>query len=105
MWNSPVGKLRILGRGEGVSFVALVGIGMPFKYLLDDPLLVRLFGPLHGFLFLWLSLATASLVLNEGWPRSRGLAVFAASLLPFGPFVIETRLRQWQKEFDDHAHS
>jgi integral membrane protein len=99
--NSPIGKLRWIGRAEGVSFVLLVFLAVPLKYLMSEPLLVKVLGPVHGLLFMWLAMDTATLVVGRGWARSRGLTVFVASLLPFGPFLIESRLAKWQQEFDD----
>ncbi len=29
MWNTPVGRLRLIGWVEGVSFILLLGIAMP----------------------------------------------------------------------------
>jgi integral membrane protein len=100
LWNSPIGRLRLIGRAESVSFILLVFFGVPLKHLMAEPLGVRILGPAHGLLFLWLLMDTASLVVGSGWPRTRGLAVFVASLLPFGPFLLERRLAGWQKEFE-----
>jgi integral membrane protein len=54
MNKSPVPFLRRIALIEGWSFLILLGIAMPLKYLADMPLAVRLVGSLHGFLFLTL---------------------------------------------------
>lgn len=43
--------LRIVALIEGVSFLVLLGIGMPLKYLADIPAAVRITGWAHGVLF------------------------------------------------------
>jgi integral membrane protein len=39
--QSPIGRVRLLGMIEGVSFLVLLGIAMPLKYLADQPLAVK----------------------------------------------------------------
>jgi integral membrane protein len=86
--------LRILGFFEGLSFVILVGVGMPLKYVMGEPLLVRVMGPIHGILFLWLCLLVLQAVFEHGWPRLRGGLVVLAALLPLGPFLIDGWLKR-----------
>lgn len=76
----------------------LLGIAMPMKYVLGMPEAVRLVGWAHGVLFvLYVALAMhASNV--HGWGLPRLLGAFAASVLPFGPFVLDRRLRREQAE-------
>lgn len=89
---SAVQRLRQVGRIEGVSFLLLLGVAMPLKYLAGWPLAVKVVGWAHGVLFiafLW--------ALWGAWRRARlplrlGALVFIASLLPFGPFLIDERL-------------
>lgn len=99
-YASPVGRLRLIGFVEGLSFVALMGIGMPMKYWMGNPIGVRVLGPIHGVLFLWLCMEIAQAVLGKGWPKGRGVVVFIAAWLPFGPFVIDSWLKKQQLEFD-----
>ena len=49
---SSIRNLRILGNIEGVSYLILLGIAMPLKYFGDNEILVKLIGPIHGFLWL-----------------------------------------------------
>lgn len=99
-YKSPIGKLRVLGMIEGLSFVLLVAVAMPFKYWLGMPILVRVLGPLHGLLFVWLCAEIAQAVFGKDWPLPRGAIVFGASLVPLGPFLIDSWLKRQQTEFD-----
>jgi integral membrane protein len=87
-------QLRRVGKIEGVSFLVLLCIAMPLKYLAHLPLAVKLAGWAHGVLFIWfvftLWRARARAPLSVG----QALSVFIAALLPFGPFVIDRRLAQ-----------
>lgn len=86
-------RLRLMGAIEGVSTLVLFGIAMPLKYLAGMPLAVTVVGSIHGFLFL--ALATMFVVGTKRIPIPAGLAAtgIAAAVLPFGPFVLDRRLR------------
>ena len=50
-------RLLQVGFGEGISFIILLGIAMPLKYMYAMPLPVRVVGMLHGVLFIWYVIA------------------------------------------------
>lgn len=79
---------------EGASFLVLLGIAMPLKYLAGYPQMVRVVGMIHGVLFLLFVAAVIQVSVSMRWPLRRVLAAFAASVLPFGPFVFDAHLRR-----------
>jgi len=91
------------GLVEAVSYMLLVGVAMPLKYIWHMPKAVSVVGMIHGILFVIFCLALARAALAAKWPMGRTALVFAASLLPFGPFLLDRRIRGWQVEFDSHA--
>ncbi|MBC8133033.1 MAG: DUF3817 domain-containing protein [Deltaproteobacteria bacterium] len=97
MVSSVIRQLRIVGLVEGVSFLALLGVAMPLKYLAGMPGAVRVVGMIHGVLFLIYLLAIAHAQLTIRWPPSRAFTLFVASLVPFGTFLTEPRLRREQR--------
>jgi integral membrane protein len=96
--STPVTALRAIGLVEGVSFLLLLGVAMPLKYLAGMPLAVKVLGWAHGVLFIVFCAALLRAVVAARWPLARGAIVFGAALLPFGPFVIDRRLRTWGDE-------
>ena len=44
-------QLRWIGIAEGISYLVLLGIAMPLKYIFDLPLGVKITGWIHGLLF------------------------------------------------------
>jgi integral membrane protein len=90
--KTPLGRLRVIGWGEGVSFLVLVGIAMPLKYLADRPEAVRVVGMAHGILFILYVWAAIQTALAQSWPLKRLALVLLASLLPAGPFVADAKL-------------
>lgn len=79
---------------EGASFLVLLGIAMPLKYMAGYPLAVRVAGAAHGVLFVAYVLLVAALFLVQRWPLSRVVQALALSLVPFGTFVLDRRLRE-----------
>jgi len=80
---------RWVGRAEGLSLLVLMGVAMPLKYALGQPEAVQWVGWVHGILFLVYVIALGSVARVEAWSWGRiGLGVFA-SMVPFGPFVLE----------------
>jgi integral membrane protein len=81
---------------EGLSFLILLGIAMPLKYMFDLPLAVTYVGWAHGLLFI-LYIYTVFPTANKlKWSFSRTLFALIASVLPFGPFIFDRNLRKNQ---------
>jgi integral membrane protein len=92
MPTDSLSRLRLVGLLEGISFLVLLGIAMPLKYLAGQPHAVRYVGMAHGILFLLYLLALVPVALDYKWKWNRvGLAVLA-SVLPTGPFVFDARV-------------
>ena len=96
MKNTPLGRFRVIGIIEGISYLVLLGIAMPLKYFLDMPAAVKIAGSLHGLFFVLYILALAHVTLKNRWSILRVIGAFIASLLPFGNFVLDARLRNEQ---------
>ena len=92
-FNSPLGRLRLVALAEGVSYVLLLGIAMPLKYLYDKPEFVRVVGMAHGVLFVLLIVALLHAHLRHKWGLFFSSLVFLSSLVPLGAFWMERRLK------------
>lgn len=90
--KTPLGRLRVIGWGEGVSFLVLLLVAMPLKYFWDLPLAVRVVGMAHGVLFILYVLAAMQAALEHDWPWKRTAIVLIASVLPAGPFVVDAKI-------------
>ncbi len=83
----------MIGTLEGVSFLLLLGVAMPLKYLAGKPEAVSVVGMAHGVLFLLYGLALFQVKRVHRWSIRKALVPFVAAFLPFGPFLIDRRLR------------
>jgi integral membrane protein len=86
-------RLRVIGWLEGTSYVLLLGVAMPLKYLAGQPAMVRVVGWAHGLLFVLFIAAVFDAARRHGWSAGRVMGALIASVLPFGPFVLDRRLR------------
>ncbi|HME62353.1 MAG TPA: DUF3817 domain-containing protein [Candidatus Binatia bacterium] len=94
MFRTSIGRLRAIGLIEGVSFLLLLGVAMPLKYLAGMPQAVTAAGWLHGLLFITFCIALTQAHQDANWSAWRSGTVLIAALLPFGPFAIDKKLRR-----------
>lgn len=96
--KNPIPFLRRVALVEGASFLVLLGVAMPLKYVAGMPHAVKIAGWAHGVLFMAFVAALAVTVVLARWPLGRTAMVFVAALLPFGPFVIDPRMKRYEAE-------
>lgn len=90
--------LRILGTLEGISFLLLLFIAMPVKYLLDNPILVKYVGMGHGVLFILFLVVLFIVCEKQKWSIQIFLLGLVASILPFAPFLFDRKLKKLQQQ-------
>jgi integral membrane protein len=83
-----------VGRAEALSFLLLLGIGMPLKYAAGLPGANAWIGWLHGMLLLVYLSAAAAVVRLFGLGLRHWAVAAALSLLPLGPVLLEARWRR-----------
>ena len=89
------GWFRKVAIAEGVSFLVLLFIAMPLKYLAHIPIAVTICGGLHGVLFVAF-IILAREVKGEYKKDLKWFGkAFLASILPFGTFIAD---KEWKKE-------
>lgn len=88
---------KVLGWLEGASFLTLLFIAMPLKYMAGNPALVKAMGPIHGFLFIGYVLFANFLASELNWSGKTRVAAFLAAVLPFGTFWFERKHLKVQK--------
>ncbi len=80
---------------EGVSFLVLLFIAMPLKYLAHINAPVRIVGSLHGFLFVAFAIAAAIVLLKYKKSIWWFAKAMIASFIPFGTFYMD---KEWKVE-------
>ena len=93
--NKSFRAFRLIAIAEGISFLVLLIIAMPLKYMANYPMAVTIVGGIHGFLFLAF-IAMAWVVKNNFQKSWTWFAkAFFASIIPAGTLVMD---REWKKE-------
>jgi integral membrane protein len=90
--TSSLGRLRLVAFLEGVSFLVLLGIAMPLKYLFGQPLAVKHVGMAHGVLFVAYIFLLLAVSLEKSWGFRKLVLGVLVSFLPFGTFWADKRL-------------
>ena len=93
--KSSLGRLRIIAILEGISFLVLLGIAMPLKYLAGIPEVVRVVGMAHGVLFILYVVLLIQVAVERSWSFKKSVLAFVASLVPFGTFYADAK---WFKD-------
>ncbi len=101
--TNPVRLLRTLALVEGASFLVLLGVAMPLKYLAGMPMAVKVFGWAHGVLFMAVVAVLVWTMIAARWPLARGALVFVAALVPFGPLLLDRRMKDYAAEYEARA--
>jgi integral membrane protein len=91
---SQIRMFRMMALAEGISFLTLLFIAMPMKYVMGMPEVVRVVGAIHGVLFLLYVGLLAMLHVRQRWPFMFSLYAFVASVIPFGTFILDKHLRE-----------
>jgi len=95
MWRGLV----IIGTIEAFSFLLLLFIAVPLKYLGGHHTMVEILGTIHGGFFL-LYVATAILAgYIFRWRLLRIFLAMIASVVPFGPFLFDAWLKRQPDAF------
>lgn len=90
-------RFRMIGIAEGISFLVLLLVAMPLKYFFQMPEAVKVFGWIHGALFIAFIYSAfevmGDLKKNILW----FFKAFAAAIIPFGTFIFDRQLKEEEK--------
>lgn len=94
MLRCSIGRLRIISIVEALSYLVLIGIAMPLKYIWGEPQAVKVVGMIHGILFCIFCAALLNAKLAQKWNLVAPFWIFMASLVPFAPIWVELWLKK-----------
>jgi len=76
---------------EGLSYIGLLFVGVPLKYLGDNAILVKSLGMPHGLLFVAYIVIALLIRKKMKWDSKATFGVLVASIIPFGTFYINKK--------------
>jgi integral membrane protein len=83
---------RIVGFLEGISYLLLMGVGMPLKYFSNDPSWIKALGMPHGLLFVGYIILAFLIKDEQKWNLKAFGLVCLASVIPFGTFYVDKKM-------------
>ena len=90
--NTSLGRFRLIAFVEGVSYLILLFIAMPLKYVGGMETAVRWPGMAHGVLFVLFAFLLLQVWIEYRWSFKKAAAAFAWSLVPFGTFYFDKKI-------------
>ena len=88
---------RIIAFLEGLSYILLLFIATPIKYVYHDEQYVKLLGMPHGLLFVAYIALAFMLKADMTWTSKQFKHILLAAIIPFGTFYIDRLYLKTQK--------
>jgi integral membrane protein len=82
---------RVIAFFEGISYILLLFIAVPIKYVFDDPTYVKLLGMPHGILFMIYIIFSFIVNIKLKWNIKELFIILIASLVPLGTFYVDRK--------------
>jgi integral membrane protein len=89
--NITLKTFRVISLLEALSFVILLLVAMPIKYILGNPELVRIVGMAHGILFILYNIVALLLKKKLNWSNQILVVVILCSIIPLGPLYVDRK--------------
>lgn len=87
-------NFKIIAIAEGISFLVLLLIAMPLKYMMQIPEPVKYVGWAHGVLFVLYGILLLQVFIVVKWSFIKTLVAFLVSFIPFGTFWLDARINK-----------
>lgn len=93
MFENKKIALDKVGIIEGWSFLILLFIAMPMKYILGIAIATKIVGMIHGGLWIWFLYALYEFQKEYKWGIKFSAFAFLMSIIPFGTFYLHKKLK------------
>lgn len=87
-------NFKIIAIAEGISFLVLLLVAMPLKYMMQIPEPVKYVGWAHGVLFMLYGILLLQVFIVVKWSFIKTLVAFLVSFIPFGTFWLDARINK-----------
>lgn len=84
-------QFKAIGLLEALSYILLLFVAMPLKYIWQKPEMVQIVGMAHGVLFMAYVYGAFIMKPKLNWNTKTFLIVLFCSILPFGPFYVDKK--------------
>ncbi|PLY08959.1 MAG: hypothetical protein C0626_08030 [Arcobacter sp.] len=94
MFKTALHRFRFISYIEGLSYLVLLFIAMPIKYIGENPYPVKIIGMTHGILFILFMIFLFESLRKYNWENRFSVRLFIYSIIPFGSFIIEKKIKK-----------
>jgi len=84
-------SFKIISFLEGLSYILLLFVGVPLKYVGGNDILVKSLGMPHGLLFIAYVIMAMLIGEDVKWNNKATFIVLIASVIPFGTFYVNRK--------------
>ena len=91
---SELKKFRLINKIEGYSYLFLLFVAMPLKYMAGFPIATKIAGMIHGVLFIGFVYQLIIATDEVPFSKKEAFIFFVASLIPFGSFYVEAQCKE-----------
>lgn len=92
--NTKKEKFRKIAKIEGYSFLILLFIAMPLKYLAGILIATKIVGMIHGTLWMGYLYMQYEASNEQKWNFKFNIFAFLMSVIPFGTFYLNKKLNR-----------
>jgi len=82
---------RLISFLEGLSYLLLLFVAVPIKYIGENEIFVKMLGMPHGLLFIVYIIMAILLKYELSWNSKVFWSILIASIIPFGTFYIDRK--------------
>ena len=91
-----VKNFGLINTVEGYSYLLLLFVAMPMKYVLGFVIATKIAGMLHGMLFIGFLIMLGTASQEAKFSMKDTALFFIASLIPFGTFYTKKKIRAYE---------
>lgn len=88
LFTTKLGRFKLIASLEGISFLLLVGVAVPLKYIWKEPAMTQNMGMVHGLFFILYVFNIIQNKIELGWATGKTLLALLLSIIPFGSFYV-----------------
>jgi integral membrane protein len=94
--QNNIKKFGIINTVEGYSYLLLLFVAMPMKYLMGIAVATKIVGMIHGILFIAFIYLLVLSWQETKWATRESAIFFVAALIPFGTFFTKKRIQSYE---------
>ncbi len=96
MRKKSVKNFGLINTIEGYSYLLLLFVAMPMKYIFEMAIATKIAGTIHGILFALFCIMLLIAWRDSKWVFKENIVFFTASLIPFGTFYTKRKIASYE---------